>query len=88
MSKICRKQQKMCRTIIIISFLFMIFTLPTASIQGEVYVYLNSFDVGKLIILLCNSTAYTYQASTFLLLYLTNNIFSKEAALYFSELNA
>ena len=73
-----RKLQKMGITIISISFLFMIFSLPTASIQGETLSYLFSFDLGQLIVLICNAFAYTFQASNLLMLSFTNKKFMRE----------
>ncbi len=73
-----KKQIRMGMTIIIISFLFCVFTLPTASIQGSTLVYLLSFNLGQLIVSLCNMTAFTYQALNFVMLYATNSQFSQE----------
>ncbi len=84
LNKSNKKQQKMGITIITVSFVFMLFTLPTASIQGKVYGYLISFDLGKLIILLCNAFTFTYQSSSFILYYITNSVFRKEVKNFFA----
>ena len=73
-----RKLQRMGITIISISFLFMIFSLPTASIQGQTLSYLFSFDLGQLIVLICNAFAYTFQASNLIMLSFTNKKFMRE----------
>lgn len=73
-----KKQVKMGMTIIIISFLFCLFTLPTASIQGSTLVYLLSFNLGQLIVSICNLFAFTYQSSNFIMLFATNSQFSQE----------
>ena len=83
MSNQSKKQNKMGITIIIISIVFMVFSLPTASIQGELLSYLLSFDLGLLIITICNSLSFTYQASNFFLLLLTNQAFKREFNILF-----
>ena len=73
------KEIKMSITVITITILFILFTLPTASIQYNiVYKNLYSTELGQLCILLCNAVTYTYQASNFIILYLSNNQFSME----------
>ena len=72
------KQTRMVVTIVTISVLFMAFTLPTASIQGSTLIYLLSFDFGQIIISVCNLFAFTFQASNFIMLSLTNRQFLKE----------
>ena len=78
-----RKQFKMATTIIIISVLFVLFTLPTASIQGSTLVYLLGFNAGQLVVAFCNMFAYTYMASNFLMLAATNSQFEQEVKLVF-----
>ena len=73
-----RKKIRMGMTIIIISVLFCLCTLPTASIQGSTLNYLLTLDYGVVIIHFCNMFAFTFQASHFLMLYLTNSQFSNE----------
>ena len=73
-----KKQNKITRTIVIITFLYIVFSLPTASIQGEVYALLDSTIIGRFFITLFNFLSFFYQASNFFLLFLTNKQFSKE----------
>ena len=71
------KEIKMSISVIAITILFIVCTLPTASISF-VYEKLYSTDYGQLCILLCNILTYTYQASNLIILYLTNKQFSVE----------
>ena len=70
------RKDKMCINIILISSMFMISSLPTASIQGSTFKYLITFELGQFIITLCNSLAFTYQASNFLMHFCVNKKFS------------
>ena len=73
------KEFKISITVITITIPFIVFTLPTASIQcNTVYKNLYSTELGQLCILFCNVVTYTYQASNFIILYLTNKQFSME----------
>ena len=83
MSDANRRKNRMCRNIIIISFLFMLTSLPTASIQGKTIKYLLSFSLGQLIVTLCNSLTFTYQASNFLMHYLVNRKFATAVKVLF-----
>ena len=74
---IYRKHIRMGMTIVIISFLFCIFTLPTASIQVP-FTTMIAYDTGQLILSICNVFSFTYHASNFLMLFFTNTQFSKE----------
>lgn len=78
-----KKQIKMAMTIIIISLLFCLFTLPTASIQGSTLVYLLGFNFGQLVVAFCNMFAYTYQAINFIMLTATNSQFEQELKVVF-----
>ena len=79
------KETKLIKTIIAVTILFIVFTLPTASIQGKVYTFLYSTELGQLCILLCNSFTFTYQGNNLLLLYLTNKQFVKEIKSIFNR---
>ena len=74
-SQSVKRQRKMAFTVLSVSFLFIITSLPTASIQGETIGYLLSFDLGQLIVTCCNSIVFTYQASNFWILSATNGKF-------------
>lgn len=77
------RKNRMCQNIIIISFLFMISSLPTASIQGSTFKYLVTFELGQLIITVCNSIAFTYQASNFIMHFCINKKFSDAVKVFF-----
>ena len=78
-----KKKNKTTRTIVIITFLFILFSLPTASIQGNGYNLLNRTIIGKIIVHFFNLFSFFYQGLNFLMLYFTNKKFKREyKALY------
>ena len=46
--------------------------------QGETLVHLLSYDMGLLIVSICNALAFTYQATNFLMHYIINRKFSNK----------
>jgi hypothetical protein len=66
-------------SVIVITLLFIVFTLPTASVQGNVLISLLNSDYGQFILQILNCLTFTYQASNYLMLYVSNKRFKQES---------
>ncbi len=67
------EQRRMTHSVITITLLFMASTLPTASIQGQTLKFFLTYALGEFWVLFCNFFTFSFQASTFPILYLTNS---------------
>jgi Na+/H+ antiporter NhaC len=72
------KKAEMTRTIILITFLYILLTLPGAIIAGYFYNTLIVSDIGSIFIILSSNIQFIYQAFNFFILYFTNKLFAKE----------
>jgi hypothetical protein len=66
-------------SVILITLLFILFTLPTASVQGNVLIFLLNNDYGQFILQILNCLTFTFQASNYIMLYASNRKFRQEA---------
>ena len=69
-----QKQERCMQiTVLSMSFSYMIASLPTGSIQGQVYVNLIQTEIGQIVIIGCNALLATYQAGNIIIFLVTNN---------------
>lgn len=74
-----RKQERCMQiTVLSMSFSYMIASLPTGSIQGQVYVDLIQTEIGQIVIIGCNALLATYQAGNIIIFLVTNKRFFDE----------
>ncbi len=73
-------------SVIVITLLFIVFTLPTASVQGNVLISLLNNDYGQFVLQILNCLTFTYQASNYIMLYISNKKFKQEARNIFAFL--
>ena len=72
------EQKRMTYSIMTMTLMFMASTLPTASIQGKTFKFFLTYPLGEFWVQFCNFFTFTFQASTFPILYFTNTQIQKE----------
>jgi hypothetical protein len=78
-SGISARKRQLGLTITILTFYFIIATIPSGLITGFFYEKLNpNPKYGNLIIFICDSLAFTYHSSKFIVLVLFNSKFKQE----------
>lgn len=75
-----RKKSEMTRTILIITFLYIILSLPGTIQTGYVYedILKLQIDLANFIINILNGLQFSFQAFNFFILYFSNRLFSQE----------
>lgn len=68
----------MTLTIVTVTALFIMFTLPGSIVSGYFYQELDQTKIGSLIVILCDNITFSFHAFQLLFLLLTNKIFCKE----------
>ena len=79
-----RRRRAMNRTVIFVTFLFVIMTLPMA-IVGHMYVWLVKVSYGQIIILICGRLSSSYQGYNIIFFYFTNQKFAQALRCCFSS---
>lgn len=73
-----KRKLEMSRSIVIITFSYILLTLPGAIINGYFYVTLTVYDYGQIIINFFGCISFTFPAFNFFTLFFTNKMFAKE----------
>jgi hypothetical protein len=78
------KVDRMNKIVILITILFVIFTLPVSFSQ---YFFLSLLTSvwGQFLIFLLDSLSFTYHAMNFFIIYISNNIFKREIKAIFNK---
>ena len=79
-----RRKAQMTRMILMITFLYIILSLPGAIVSGYFYNDIFALDHGTMLINLLNAIQFTYPACNFFILFFTNKLFAKEIKSVFS----
>ena len=77
MNKMNKKQTKVNKIVILMTFSFILMTLPTA-IASFYYNYLKSFKLGSFLILLFNSITFSFHAFNFFIFVFENKTFKNK----------
>lgn len=80
-----RKKAEMTRTILFITFLYILLSLPSAIVAGYFYNDIIVLNIGPMIITLVDNIQFSYPAFNFVILYFSNKLFAKEVKLLFSR---
>lgn len=73
-----KKKAEMTRTILFITFLYIILAFPSAILTGYYYNALIVLDIGPMLITLVDNIQFSYPAFNFFILYFSNKVFAKE----------
>lgn len=80
------RKKKFGLVITIFTFGFMLTTLPSAIITGFFFTRLNSHEKTKIYIYICDSLAFSFHSSKFIVLTICNYQFKKEVATFAQEI--
>ena len=79
-------QKSLNKTVVSLTVLFIVMTLPGAVVTSFLYAYLfNSGEIGNLVIIVCDCFSFSFHALNFLILLLTNKRFLREVKAYLSR---
>lgn len=81
-----KRKSEMTRSILIITFSYVLLTLPAAIVNGYFFVILNVMDYGPIIINIFGSINFSFPACNFFTLLYSNKIFAKELKSIIGEL--
>ena len=71
-------QKSLHKTVVSLTVLFIVMTLPGAVVTSVLYAYLEMHgDLGKLLITICDCISFSFHVLNFLILLLTNKRFLK-----------
>jgi hypothetical protein len=80
-----RRKAEMTKTILFITFLYIILTLPSVIMSGYYYNDLILLEIGQMIVTLLNNIQFSFPALNFVILYFSNKLFAKEVKILFSR---
>jgi hypothetical protein len=78
------RRTQMTRMILLITFLFILLTLPSAIISGYFFGAIYQLEYGKMAINLINAIQFTYPVFNFFIMFFTNKLFEQEVKSLFS----
>jgi hypothetical protein len=81
-----KRRKRLTITIIIITFSFLILTTPGAIVSGFLFMNLNSSEIGRLLINILDNISFSYNGLSFIILYLSNSVYSHELKTILSSL--
>jgi hypothetical protein len=73
-----KRKTEMTRSILILTFTYIIFSLPNSIVNGYFYLDIISRDIGRLVIILVANIQFTFPALNFITLLYSNKLFAKE----------
>lgn len=82
-----KRKTQMTRMIILITFLYIMTSLPNTIVTGYLYNTVVRLDVGQLIINLINGIHFSYPAFNFFILFFSNKLFAEEVKFMFCRGN-
>ena len=81
-----RKKAEMTRSILIITFLYIIVTLPGTILTGFFFISMMSLDIGLMLLNIIDIIHFSYPAFNFFILYFSNKLFCQEVKIFFGRM--
>ena len=83
-----KKKIQMTKTILFITFLYIVLTLPNIILAGYFFVLIMGFSWGQFFVNILNSVQFSYPAFNFFILFFSNKQFSAEVKSTFSAISS
>lgn len=77
-SRSARKKAQMTRSILFITFLYIVVTIPSTLVSAFFFDSLQAIDIGFLVLDLVDMLHFSYPAFNFFILFFSNKLFAKE----------
>lgn len=78
-----KRKAEMTRTILFITFLYIIITLPDITITGYLLFRILELDYGSMLLTIISSIHFSYPALHFFILFFSNRLFAEEVKSFF-----
>lgn len=86
LQSINKKKTKMIRTILILTTMFIVTSLPSTIVAGYFYFYIIQLDFWMIIINFIDGVQFSFPAFNFFILFLSNKLFAKSSRKFFKIL--
>lgn len=77
-----KRKAEMTRTILFMTFLYILVTLPSTIVTGYYFLTILLSDSGPLIITLIDALQFSYPALNFFILFFSNKLFAEEVKIF------
>lgn len=81
-----KRKAEMTRTIVFITFLYIVVTLPSTIVTGYYFLVILLSENGILYITIIDAIQFSYPALNFLILYSSNKLFAEEVKAFFGKI--
>lgn len=81
-----KRKSEMTRTVIIITLLYILTSLPNTVVAGYFYFAIMELSTGQMIMNIINIVQMSYQTFNFFILFFSNRLFSEEVKTHFFKI--